>query len=371
MEPRRWSGCTKFVAALSLMSFSGAALLWGMDAGPGVSRLSLASRRVTQDQGAWVIDYVLRNTGREGMIVTPKELGLKLKGWVSNSRVPSHTVPRWSSLAVTAAGEATASSDIINSADETKRCREHLALSVWSGGPLQPESGSISGQNPSSVVAPQAPTWPGLGPIPPISLGPSDILHLRLRIDHQHDLYGEFDPLLGTRIVELTLGETVLEDVLPLDREQYLAQPKVTWAEPPEEHRDDRHFISPPYSLHLEAGVQGHQSYRYTASPVRYNTKLKLRFWYLIASGTEGECRVHVAQNKDTPLAWRQLHEATFEEPLKTIGYWTKYERVVQTEPEATRLIVEFKITGEHNIGEMWIDDINVEPLDRTGRGGP
>ena len=45
-----------------------------------------------------------------------------------------------------------------------------------------------------------------------------------------------------------------------------------------------------------------------------YSTKMRLRFWYLIAAGTEGECRVRVAQNKDTPITWRQLHEAGFEE---------------------------------------------------------
>ena len=131
------------------------------------------------------------------------------------------------------------------------------------------------------------------------------------------------------------------------------------------------HFVSAPDSLHLEADVQGHQSYRYQERPVRYNTKMKLRFWYLIAAGTEGECRVRVGQNKDTPLAWRQLHEAGFEERLKTIGHWTKYERIVQTEPEATRLILEFKIVGEIDVGEMWIDDVSMEPLGITGPGGP
>ena len=104
---------------------------------------------------------------------------------------------------------------------------------------------------------------------------------------------------------------------------------------------------------------------------MRYNTKMKLRFWYLIAVGTEGECHVRVGQNKDTPLAWRQLHEAGFEERLKTIGRWTKYERIVQTEPEATRMILEFKIVGEIDAGEMWIDDVSLEPVGIIGPGGP
>jgi hypothetical protein len=80
---------------------------------------------------------------------------------------------------------------------------------------------------------------------------------------------------------------------------------------------------------------------------------------------------VRVGQNKDTPLAWRQLHEAGFEERLTTMGHWTKYERIVQTEPEATRIILEFKIVGEIDTGEMWIDDVNIEPIGIIGPSGP
>jgi hypothetical protein len=98
---------------------------------------------------------------------------------------------------------------------------------------------------------------------------------------------------------------------------------------------------------------------------------MRLRFWYLIAAGTEGEAHVRIAQNKDTPLFWRQLHEATIEEQLKTIGRWTKFERVIHTELEATRLILEFKIIGEAEIGEMWIDDVSLEPLVDLTKGGP
>jgi hypothetical protein len=208
-------------------------------------------------------------------------------------------------------------------------------------------------------------------PLPLISLGPGDVMHLRLRIDHQHVLYGDYDPLLGNRTVALTISGSVIRDVLPLDREQYLAEPKFTWPEPPQERRDTRHFISAPDSLHIQADVQGLQSYRFQERPVRYNAKMKLQFWYLIAAGTEGECRVRVGQNKDTPLAWRQLHEAGFEERLTVVGRWTKYERVVQTEPEATRIILEFRIAGEIDMGEMWIDDVSLEPLVLNVPAGP
>ena len=39
-----------------------------------------------------------RYTGKTGVIVTPGKITVKVEGWVSNSRVLSHALPRWSSL---------------------------------------------------------------------------------------------------------------------------------------------------------------------------------------------------------------------------------------------------------------------------------
>jgi hypothetical protein len=317
------------------------------------------------------VEYRLRNSGRTGVIITPDDLGLKIEGWVSNSRVASHAVPRWSSLIATARTNPTAASEVIAATDESYRCHERLGVSVWSEErPRSNTASSSTTSDPGKVVSIPISGSAAL-PIVPLSLGPGDAVHVRLRIDHDHILYGDYDPLLGMRMVELSFGTLVVRDVVPLDQEQYLAQPKFSWPDPPEDRRDTHHFISPPDSLHLEADVPGHHSYRYPERPVRYSTKMRLRFWYLIAAGTEGEPRIRISQNKDTPLFWRPLHEATLEEQLKTIGRWTRYERVVQTEPEATRLILEFKITGEVDVGEMWIDDVSLEPLTTSGAVGP
>ncbi len=194
---------------------------------------------------------------------------------------------------------------------------------------------------------------------------------VQLRIDHEHMIYGDYDPLLAVRKVELSLGDSVVRDVVALDREQYLAQPKFTWPEPPEERRDSRHAVSGPDSLHLEAHVPGHHYYQFPGRPVRYSSKMRLRFWYLIATGTEGECRVRVTQLKDTPTCWRTLHNGNFEQTLKTVGRWTKVEHVIQTEPECTTLTLEFQIAGETDIGEMWIDDVSLKPAGCAAPCGP
>ena len=93
---------------------------------------------MTQDQGAWVVDYRLRYTGKTGVIVTPEEIAVKVEGWVSNSRVASHALPRWSSLLVSHGPDLSAISEVIAAADEAHRCRERLVVSVWTDdGPVQ------------------------------------------------------------------------------------------------------------------------------------------------------------------------------------------------------------------------------------------
>jgi hypothetical protein len=334
--------------------------------------LALVDRTVTQDQGAWVVEYRLRNAGKTGMIITPEEIMVKVEGWVSNSRVASHALPRWSSLVVAGGPDLSASSEVIAAADEAHRCRERLAVSVWA----EDDEGARSGPGTQAGTKARASLTPAAvatdpATAVPLCLGPGAIARARLRLEHQHILYGEYDLLLAVRAVTLVLGPTPVKDIVPLDREQYLVQPRFTWPEPPEERRDTRHAISGPDSLHLEAHVPGHQYYRYPERPVRYSTTMRLRFWYLIAAGTEGECKVKVGQYKETPISWRQLSSGGFEQCLKTVGRWTKVERVIQTESEATTLTLEFKIVGETEVGEMWIDDVSLEPVNCDGPGGP
>lgn len=304
------------------------------------ARLSVLRRSISQDQGAWVVEYQLRHAGGTGIVLTPGDLGARVEGWVSNSRVASHAVPRLSRVAVE--GTPDASAEVIASGDESQRCRERVAIAAWTDDGPEPE---------------------GDAAMPLVSLAPGARLRVRLRLEHQHVLYGAYDPLLGMRSVEVKLGAAGFRDQVPLEQEHYLAQPKCTWPEPPDDRRDTRRFISAPDSLHLEAQVPGHMYYRYPERPVRYGSKLRLRFWYLIAEGTEGECRVRLAQYKDTPSSWRVLGGGGFDQALEKVGRWTRYDAVVRAEGEATTVALDFRIISESNVGEMWIDDVSLEPV--------
>jgi hypothetical protein len=271
-------------------------------------------------------------------------------------------------------------SDVIAAVDEANRCREKLIVSVWSEDQSSGRVGAGAPRDhraaePAPVgnggAAGREPSLASLGPGLLLSLAPGSIVHVRLRLEHQHVLYGDYDPLLAVRTVELSLGGGFVHDVVALDCEQYLALPRFTWPEPPVDRRDTRHAVSGPDSLHLEAHVPGHHYYRFPDRPVRYGTKMRLQFWYLIAAGTEGECRVRIAQYKDTPASWRMLQGGGFEKCLKPVGRWTKVEHVFTTEYEATTLALDFRIAGDTEVGEMWIDDVSLEPVGYPGRTGP
>ena len=174
------------------LTLAGAAPATADDQGTGSHPLVLVKRSVIQDQGNWQVDYQLRHEGATGLVVTPTEIVAKVEGWVSNSRVCGHSAPRWSSLVISGPTGLSADSEVISSADEERRCREHAVLRVWTG---------------DAPPAPQEPTEPDTSATPGPEPSPSSILSLapgasvcvRLRLEHQHALYGDQYPTEGWR----------------------------------------------------------------------------------------------------------------------------------------------------------------------------
>jgi hypothetical protein len=198
---------------------------------------------------------------------------------------------------------------------------------------------------------------------PTVEIAPGATVKVRLRLIHEHFLYGPYHALLGPRTLDLALGSARLRDTLPLDRERRVARAPSPWPpNPPTDLLDTKVYLSAPHSLHLEAHTPGKQSHRYPERPVRYGTRMRLRFWYLIAVGSEGECRARIAQYKDSPSAWKTLPDGEVEVCLTTVGRWTRAERIFRTESDATSLSLDFRIVGA-DIGELWIDDVSLEPL--------
>jgi hypothetical protein len=325
--------------------------------------LSVVSRTISLDRDHWQywqVDYRVRNDSAATLIVPPAETSAKVEGWVSNSRVAGHATPRRSSVTASGSSGLTGVAEIIPSSDESLRCRERATIQVWNAdlGETPPDPISKAGLRP---VATQEQ--------PVVEIAPGGLARVRLRLAHEHFLYGPYNALLGPRTLELRLGAARLCDSLPLDRERRVARMPIAWPpSPPADLLDTRVFVSAPDSLHLEAQTPGKQSHRYPERPVRYATRMRLRFWYLIATGTEGECRARIAQYKDSPTSWKTLPDGEVEVYLTTVGRWTRVERTFHTEPDATSLSLDFRIVGA-DVGELWIDDVSLEPIGDDAEG--
>ena len=332
-----------------------------------VGRLALVHRVLAQDQGDWQVDYGFKNAGAEAIVLLPKDIAARVEGWLSNSRIAAHANPRRASAAVDGQVPATGYAEVIASPDEAKRCRERVALWV-STGPADPATrpasgvAALTGSGPASRTPP-----PALGPV---TVAPGELVRVRVRFEHEHAVHGDYDPLLGRRDLELRLGSSTFRDALPLDREQYLAQPKGTWPEPPAERKDARHFVTGPDSLHLDADLIGGNYFQFPERKVRYSTRMRLKFWYRVAPGTEGELHAKIRQYRASPdYSWKPLADGASDLTLSTTGRWVLFEKIIRTEAEATTLVLDFRISP-CDVGEAWIDDVVLEPADAPS-GGP
>jgi hypothetical protein len=320
---------------------------------PGVApvRWSIVRRAVGHDQGAgqaWVLDYTLRHDGAAPVALGPSDVAAEVAAWVSNSRVLAHATPRATKLAWPGLADPAAESVVVPSRDEIGRCVERGTLTAWAGASGEPPPESAAGG--------------------PIVVAPGATLRVRLRLEHVHFLYGPYEPLLGRRDVTLRLAGAELRDRVPLDAPARGAAPAPAWPkfEPPDDRMDTQIFRTPPDSLHLAAHVPGLGHYRLTG-PVRYGTRMRLSFWYLIASGTDAEAQARISQIQQGPALWRPLPDGVLRMPLTAVGRWQRVERVFRTEPNATHMTLEFRLLGE--VGDLWIDDVKLEPLEGVAEG--
>ncbi len=298
----------------------------------------------------WQVDYRLRVESPSPLAVAPADLSARVEADVSNSRVAGHAVPRRSVAALAGSWSPAVDSALVDSPDEARRCRERACLWVW------PEANAALGPDAPEADRPASPPTT-------IRLEPGAIVCARLRLEHQHFLHGPHEPLLGRRRFELRLGEAAMADDLPMEAERPAPPLATTWTDPPADRLDDRVAASPPDAIHLAAHVPGHYIYHFPERPVRRGSRMRLAFWYLVAPGTDGDCRVRLAQYRDAPTSYKVLSAGALEESLPVVGRWTFVERILRAEPEATTVKLDFRIISEPDVGELWIDDVVLEPL--------
>lgn len=345
-----WPG---LALAVVLLSVPGLAARAGSTLAPA---LTIVERAVSPGPGpwqSWQVDYSLRFEGPATLAVEPAAISAEVQGWVSNSRVAAHATPRLSAVTLSGANGFSARAELIGSADADRRCVELASLQVWAGDAHDPPVADVNKSKPEALELP-----------------PGALVRVRLVLEHDHQLYGPIDPLLGPRRLELHLGPAGMGDILPLNRPRRPPAADPVWAaEAPPDRLDNHLFLSAPDSVHVEAHVPGHQIFRFPERSIRYATRYRLSYWYLIAPGTDGRCLAKTTQTSRTS-GWRTLHDAEQTRVLNTVGRWTKVEQVIRTEPEATHLKLEFSIRSDPDIGELWIDNVRLD-LVGDGPDGP
>ena len=302
----------------------------------------IESRTVVQDGGDWVINYKIRVSPQT---ITPSSVSLQYNGLVYNTSVPGHSVVRRSSAEVAGFGDCHTA---ILPGDKEQQCGETVLLAYYN-----PATQSIKPR----IKTIQDSVFDALK-----SCRIDRKLNIRIRIEHDHFLYGPYHPLLGSRDVSFSVGSVVVYDHLNLDRCHEVI-PATIIPVFAADRMDDRHYFSAPDSLILEAAQAGDHYVRVPEFSVKYNTQYKISFRYRVATGTEGNLRVRVAQYRDGPSGWQVLHQGGFEQDCMVVGRWALYERVFTTERDCTSMAIDLRIYGADEVGEVWIDDLTITPL--------
>lgn len=314
---------------------------------------------------SWRVDYVLENGGREPLEITPGAVSAEIESVVSNARVPSHGIARPVSHAMERAepGDGLSlrsTADVVPSKEDTEVCREEATLEIR---PLDP-----TGDGAVPVAATGGPSAP-LAVAESFRVEPGRCVEVNLALEHQHFLHGPYEPLLGRRSLTLRVGPATFRDDLPLDRPLGEVYPPCTWGPLPAERLDPRIYVSAPDSIRMAAYVPGQHGYDFPERPVRPDTPMRLSFWYLIAPGLDGKCLAEIKQYRDAPRSCVSLPEARVSVPLGEVGRWVHVERTVRTDPSATTLRLHFRVDSDAGAGEMWIDDVELEPARAMGEG--
>ena len=301
----------------------------------------------------WRAEYRLRNASDEPLLVDPAAIACTVEGWASNSRGDGHGLPRRADHAL-GAGSAFESIAVLNDAQSvTRNCLERATLQVWPGdesSPPEPAAGS-------SCPMPTA----------PFKVVPGAVLCARLRLEHQHNLHGPVEPLLGSRELTLQIGPSCFRDTIPMERPGAAAGPIDRLEAVPEDRLDHRYYRSAPGSLYLDAALPGLRSYQFRDLQVRRDAPMRLSFCYLRASDSAGMARAELKQYHDVPHSYRALTEAKHVEVLDRDGEWVRVVHTFQTRPEATTVQLKFILDCEGNgPAALWIDDVALEPLDGT-----
>lgn len=283
--------------------------------------------------GSWQVTFRIYEHDAVPVFKSSPQVSLQLQGELSNSRVPGHSVPVRFQLEGAYPKET---AGLFRVPLRDKECQLEVA-----------------------VDAPQLCTS---------IKGPFH--QFQVRLGHLHNVYGDVDPLFGRIQVKGQLYGRDFQDTLTFEPTALFHPSTAAWQCFPEDRQDKSFFYSAPDSLLLSrAASQAY--YRFPEQRVRYSTRMRLRFRYLIAPGTLCPCMARLQQYVDTPSSWRVVPDGEFQEELKSIGRWTQYTHVFTTTATTTTIALDIRLTGDEDVGDCWIDDVELTPASALANSRP
>lgn len=289
----------------------------------------------------WRVRYDLRYVGDQPLSVDPETARWTLRGWLSNSRIPSHGHPRF----VEASGNlrGTARTPVLRGGGGFVTCSDVVRVSLGS----LPEETNV----PSVIL-------------------PGERFRCWATLMHDHRVWSGFDVLLGDREFSMHLGDirapadpsstrpARFRDTLPLSEAPELPKVIAEFLPIRPEWRQKQETDAPEDTLVLQTPPSQFVRYHFDGLLVRPDTPYCLRFSLCTARGSDGPCRLAVNEFDDYNNMLRNK-----EYVLPFSDAWQTFEVVIRTSDGSETISLVFALWYASS-ATAWIRDIKLIPLD-------
>jgi len=275
---------------------------------------------VHRDGPDWIINYKFNMA-----IDLNKDFKLKISGWVSNSLCKSHTIPRFYNYKLTQSQNNTLVNVI-----SINECQEIISYQIKSD-------------------------------------------ELIINIKHKDDNY-LYNPLLGTRRIEIENGDYYYYEDLDLCDEGKIYIPRINTNPRPEviDHKTEAIYFNPDYDLlHAISGEYLYWSeYRSDEIPINpgINNIYRVEFSYKIAKGSDKNFSFIIFEYQQGVSygGWKNVSpDPPYEKKLKADGMWHIYKDAIRLQEITNTIALKFKFDYGSEFGEAWVKNIKFSPIKR------
>jgi hypothetical protein len=191
-----------------------------------------------------------------------------------------------------------------------------------------------------------------------------------LTLEHDHSVYGKFEPLLGKRVLTLNIdGE---EKTFDLDFTPCYNRTKL---------KKLTNKMSFEYSINKEGYAdkydpekdelflslsQTNGYFRSAEIPTRWDTVYTVKFKYMVFYGSIAQPVFFISEYCDVNTSWKMLGKTIDVELDRTPGRWHQYKKTFRTKSEASTMAYNFSLRDLNpngpSVGDMLVRDFEISP---------